>query len=96
MLFRSYVDGKPAAELGLRVTVGEFVYRGFVDLVLKNKFTGEIAVLECKTTSSRVALEAQYGMSNQSLGYAVVLDKIVPDVSSYIVLHLVYSTNTQQ
>lgn len=91
-----YVDGKPAAELGLRVTVGEFVYRGFVDLVLKNRFTGEIAVLECKTTGSKVALEAQYGMSNQSLGYAVILDKIVPDVSSYIVLHLVYSTSTQQ
>ena len=90
------VDGKPAAELGLRVIVGDFIYRGFVDLVLRNRFTGEIAVLECKTTGSKVALEAQYGMSNQSLGYAVILDKIVPDVSSYIVLHLVYSTSTMQ
>ena len=47
------VDGKPAAELGLRVIVGDFIYRGFVDLVLKNRFTGEIAVLECKTRQDR-------------------------------------------
>jgi len=90
------VDGKPAAELGLRIIIGEYNYRGFVDLVLRNKFTGEIAVLECKTTGNKEALEAQFGNSNQSLGYAVILDKVVPDVSSYTVLHLVYSTSAMQ
>ena len=90
------IDGKPAAELGLRVNVGEYVYRGFVDLVLKNKYTAEIAILECKTTGFKTATEAQYGNSNQSLGYAVFLDKIVPDVSSYTVLHLVYVTPTRE
>ena len=90
------VDGKPAAELGLRVFVGDYSYRGFVDLVLKNKYTGEIAILECKTTGAKEAVEAMYGNSNQSLGYAVFLDKIVPDVSSYQVLHLVYSTSARE
>jgi hypothetical protein len=90
------VDGKPAAELGLRVLVGGYAYRGFVDLVLKNKYTGEIAILECKTTGAKEAVEAMYGNSNQSLGYAVFLDKIVPEVSSYQVLHLVYSTSARE
>ena len=91
-----YIDGNPAAELGLRVTVGDYVYRGFVDLVLKNRYTGEVAILECKTTGYKTATEAMYGNSNQSLGYAVILDKIVPDLSSYTVLHLVYVTPTRQ
>ncbi len=90
------VNGAPAAELGLRVTIGEYSYRGFVDLVLRNKYTGEIAILECKTTGAKEAVEAMYGNSNQSLGYAVFLDKIVPDVSSYQVLHLVYSTSSRE
>lgn len=90
------IDGKPAAELGLRVNIGAYVYRGFVDLVLKNRYTDEIAILECKTTGFKTATEAQYGNSNQSLGYAVFLDRIVPDVSSYTVLHLVYVTPTRE
>lgn len=87
-----YVEGKPAAELGLRVSIGNYIYRGFVDLVLKNKYTGEIAILENKTTGARSAVEAMYGNSNQSLGYAVILDKIVPDLSSYLVLHTVFTS----
>ena len=91
-----YIDGNPAAELGLRIKVGEYTYRGFVDLVLKNRFTDEVAILECKTTGYKTATEAMFGNSNQSLGYAVVLDKIIPDLSSYTVLHLVYVTPTRQ
>ena len=87
-----FIDGKPAAELGLRVQIGSYTYRGFVDLVLRNKYTGEIAILENKTTGAKSAVEAMYGNSNQSLGYAVILDKIVPDLSSYLVLHTVYTS----
>lgn len=86
------IDGKPVAELGLSVTIDAYTYRGFVDLVLRNKYTGEVAVLENKTTGARSCVEAMYGNSNQSLGYAVILDKIVPDVSSYLVLHTVFTT----
>ena len=91
-----YVDGKPAAELGLRVEIGSYTYRGFVDLVLRNKFTGEIAILENKTTGARSAVEAMYGNSNQSLGYAVILDRIIPDLSSYLVLHTVFTSFNSQ
>lgn len=85
-----YVNGKPAAELGLLIHIGPYQYRGFVDLVLRNKHTGELAILENKTTGAKTAIEAMYGNSNQSLGYAIVLDKIAPDTSSYYVLHTVY------
>jgi len=90
-----YVESRPACELGFAVNVFDgFVYRGFVDAVLRNTITGEIFVLEVKTTSSAESAPAQYKNSGQALGYSVVLDSLFPGLSSYSVLYLVYSSKS--
>lgn len=89
-------NGKPAVELSFVILLPDgFKYRGFVDAVLKNKITGEVRVLEIKTTSSRLVHPAMYKNSSQALGYAVVLDHIFPGLSSYEVLYLPYKTLEQ-
>lgn len=90
-----YWEGKIAAELGFRMQLGEYYYRGFIDLVIRNKHTGEIAVLECKTTGANYLNAATYGNSSQALSYSLPLDQIFPDLSSYKVIYLVYMTQKQ-
>lgn len=89
-----YYQGKPAIELSFCIKMPDgFYYRGFVDAVLKHKVTGEIMVLENKT-SSGTANSAMYKNSGQAVGYSVVLDIIFPELSSYLVLYLVYETKS--
>lgn len=91
-----YIDGKPAVELSFIVTTPTgFKYRGFVDAVLKHKHTGEILVLECKTTSTKVNA-ATYKNSAQAIGYSIVLDHLFPSLSSYKVLYLIYKTKDME
>ena len=86
--------GKPAVELSFQVILPEgYRYRGFVDAVLRHKTTGEIMVLECKTSSS-TAQPATYKNSGQAVGYSVVLDVMFPALSSYTVLYLVYESKS--
>lgn len=88
-----YHESKPAVELGFIISLPDgFKYRGFVDGVLQHKITGEILVLECKTTSSGNLHPAMYKNSAQAIGYSIVLDNLFPDLSSYKVLYLVYKT----
>jgi len=85
----------PACELGFAVSIFDgFQYRGFVDAVLRNKLTGEIIILECKTTWHRESHPAKFKNSGQALGYSVVLDSLFPGLSSYSVLYLIYSSTT--
>lgn len=89
-----YYNGQPAVELSFIIHLpGGFKYRGFVDAVLRHKITGEILVLEVKTSSGR-AEAAQYKNSGQAVGYSVILDIMFPELSSYRVLYLVYETKT--
>ena len=82
----------PAVELAFQIALPDgFKYRGFIDAVLKHKTTGEILVLECKTSSGNTN-PAMFKNSGQALGYSVVLDILFPEVSSYTVLYLVYET----
>lgn len=88
-------DGKPACELSFCIDFPDsFRLRGFVDAVLVHKSTGEVLVLELKTTGQLAVNPATYKNSAQAIGYSVVLDVLRPDVSSYRVLYLVYSTKT--
>ena len=83
----------PACELGFAVSVFDgFTDRGFVDAILRNRITGEIIILEVKTTKNAKANPAKYKNSGQALGYSVVLDALFPGLSSYSVLYLEYST----
>ena len=91
-----YYQGKPAVELSFQIILPNgFRYRGYVDAILRHKETGEIMVLECKT-SSGTANPVQYKNSGQALGYSVVLDILFPSLSSYLVLYLVYETKSYE
>jgi hypothetical protein len=88
-------EGQPAVELSFSITLPDgFKYRGFVDAVLRHRETGEVVVLECKTSSATNINAAQYKNSSQAVGYSVVLDVIAPDVSSYRVFYLPYKTKS--
>lgn len=85
--------GKPACELSFRIDLGDgFLFRGSVDAVLKHKITGEILVLEAKTSSAVNLNPTTFKNSSQAIGYSTVLDVIAPDITSYDVLYLVYLT----
>ena len=89
-----YFNGKPAVELSFCIVLPNgFRLRGFVDAVLVHKTTGEVLVLECKTTGSTTLNAASYKNSSQAIGYSVVLDVLFPVVSSYKVLYLIYQTS---
>ncbi len=91
-----YYKGKPAVELSFQILLPKgFRYRGFVDAVLKHRDTGEVMVLEAKTSSSD-ANPAYFKNSGQALGYSVVLDILFPSLSSYLVLYLVYETKNYE
>lgn len=91
-----YYQGKPAVELSFIINLPNgFKYRGYVDAILRHKISGEIMVLECKTSSS-TANSAYFKNSGQALGYSIVLDILFPQLSSYIVLYLVYETKSYE
>lgn len=89
-------EGKPAAELSFAIILPDgFIYRGFVDAVLVHGATGEVLVLECKTTGSATVHPATYKNSAQAIGYSIVLDALFPDLSSYKVTYLVYQAKSE-
>jgi hypothetical protein len=87
-----YYNSQPAAELSFLVDFGDgFNERGFLDLVLEHRLTGEVITVELKTDSSKVPIhEAKYQNSTQPLGYSVLLDHIKPGLNSYTVLYIIY------
>lgn len=88
-----FYNGAPATELSFAIVFPDgFRYRGFVDAVLRHTKTGEILVLEVKTTKSRALNPNKYRNSAQGIGYSIVLDSIFPDWSSYKVLYFVYQS----
>lgn len=92
-----YHLGLPACELSFIIDLpNNFKYRGFVDAVLRSKLTGKVIVLECKTSSATTVNPATYKNSAQAIGYSIVLDSLFPNLSSYEVLYLIYSTKELQ
>lgn len=89
-------NGRPASELTFFLDCENgFYHAGHIDIILRNKKTGRYLVLEIKTTAIRNVDEAQYGNSEQPLGYSLILDTIVKDLNatnSFEVLYLVYSS----
>lgn len=92
----AYFNGKPAAELSFCIDFGVFKYRGYVDLVLEDKTTGELLILELKTSSANAIWASSYKNSAQAIGYSVVLDRIKPGCTSYSVLYLAYMTKLRR
>lgn len=89
----AYYQGKPAVELSFIIKFPDgFTYKGYVDAVLVHETTGEVMVLEVKTTSANYVAAATYKNSAQAIGYSIVLDALFPTLSSYTVKYLIYLT----
>lgn len=85
-------EGKPAVELSFRLDIDEtYYFVGYVDVVLRNRWTGKYCIFEVKTTGLAIYdLAPLYVNSGQALGYSVALDKIVgEEVASYDVIYFV-------
>lgn len=97
-----HFDNKPAVELGFTIDCGDgFVYRGKLDALLIDTRTGELVVLECKTTGFRNVHEAMYKHSGQGLGYGLITDAIAHLIgsqlrSSYKVKYVIYKTSAYE
>lgn len=84
--------GKPAIELAFSLHArNNFKDYGHIDVVLQNKSTKQLAVLELKTTE-REPEEAMYANSSQALGYSLMLKAMEPQLTYYSVLYAVYSS----
>lgn len=87
---------KPAVELSFRLEVDDNCYFvGYIDLVLRSKLTGRMAILEVKTTGlSLFDLSPLFQNSGQALGYSITLDQIVGEnQSDYDVIYLIAQLN---
>lgn len=73
-----------------------YVHYGHIDVLLRNKLNGSIAVLELKTTGLTAPEEALYANSGQAVGYSLVLDAIFPGLSSYEVYYCAYSASSRE
>lgn len=89
-------DGRPAVELAFCIDFGKFKYFGHIDLVLRNRRTGRIAIGENKTTGYTNPHPAVYQNSGQAIGYALVLDQIVGELADYDVLYYAYSASGEE
>lgn len=90
-------EGKPACELSFCINFPDgFRYRGYVDAVLRHTVSGEVLVLECKTTGSKALSPTTYKNSAQAIGYSIVLDVLFEHLSSYQVLYLIYQTHSRE
>lgn len=88
-------DGRPAAEVSFKLYLPHgYIERGYIDMILRNKDTGQYCIFDNKTSSARYMNSAQYTNSMQALGYSVVLDKLDPGHLSvnYTVFYLVWLT----
>lgn len=84
--------GKPAAELSFCLfTDSEYYYVGYMDIVLRSRFTDRCVVVDVKTTGLELTnLDPLYKNSNQVLGYSIVLDAITGETQAeYDVIYFV-------
>lgn len=89
-------DGRPAVELSFCIDFGKTKYFGHIDLILRNKRTGRIAIGENKTTGFTNPHPAVYQNSGQAIGYALVLDKVVGELADYDVMYYAYSATGEE
>jgi hypothetical protein len=87
-------NGKPACELSFRLTLPDgFYYRGYIDILMQNKLTGELLVVDAKTSGRKYSSSTMYQNSAQAIGYSIIIDAIRPEASGYQVLYYEYLTS---
>jgi len=94
-------NGKPAVELAFAVdTQNGYYHFGHIDVILRHRTSGRLAVWEGKTTGFETVKDATYGNSYQALGYSVVVDAIAGNLGltdpDYEVLYIVYSSKARE
>jgi hypothetical protein len=94
-------SGKKAIELAFAVDFQNGRYHfGHIDVLLRNRVSGKLAVWEGKTTGFEQVADAMYANSNQALGYSVVVDAIAKEIGAdgteYEVLYIVYSSKSRE
>ena len=84
-------DGKPAIEIAWKITHAsiegfidhdghqrQFVTQGKIDFILRHRHTGEIRVVDIKTTTDAPrTMDAKFRFSGQATGYATVVAAVV-------------------
>lgn len=91
----AYYDGKAASELSFCLLTGmPYYFVGYIDLVLKNKFTDKYLVVDVKTTGLELEnLDPIYKNSAQLIGYSIVVDAIAgEELAEYDVMYFVCQT----
>ena len=78
LLMEYEVEKLEDIERGFMISIEEnYYYVGYIDAVLRNRFSGRYYVLECKSTGLMLEnLSALYCNSGQALGYSIALDRI--------------------
>lgn len=86
------VENLSDVERGFMLAIEDsYYYVGYIDAVLRNRFTGRYYVLECKTTGLMLEnLEPLYANSGQALGYSIALDRMAnQSLDDFGVIYLV-------
>jgi hypothetical protein len=72
----AFIEGKSGIELFVYIAVGEsYSYQVHIDLVLTNRESGALAVVEVKTSGLQQQ-EANWGNSEQTLGYYAIIETL--------------------
>jgi len=91
-------EGKPAIELSFRLNCTPTIFFvGYVDMILRNKWTGVYAIVENKSTGMNLLdLDPLFKNSGQALGYSIILDRIAgKDKSAYEVIYPIGQLNSR-
>lgn len=87
------INNKPAVEFSFILDCGNgYFHRGHIDLILQEKNTKKLAILELKTSAFKGLNAAIYYNSDQAISYSLVLDYLFSQHSSFDVYYMVYST----
>jgi len=91
-------SGKPAIEVSISLHCNDsYKHYMHIDIVMRNKRTGKIAVWDAKTTGFDQPEESLYANSSQALGYAIGLQAALGhEVFDYEVYYLVYSSTDRE
>lgn len=89
-----YFEDKPAEELGFcLLTDTRYYFVGYLDLLLKNRWSGKYIAVDVKTTGLELEnLDPVYKNSPQLIGYSIVVDAIAGEQADYDVMYFVCQT----
>ncbi len=86
-------NNKPACELSFCIDLENgFYYRGYIDILMQHKLSGELLVVDAKTSNARYTNPAKYQNSAQAISYSIVIDAIFSNTSGFNVLYFEYLT----